>query len=80
MGVQLHHARPMSAARHSRRSGSVAPAVPKRGLHELQPQLEWHEEWGVGGEGDLLVGASITNHHHGRIPFNLGAEGVVETW
>lgn len=45
-GVQLQDARPMSAVRHSRHSGSVAPAVPKRGLHELQPQLEWHEEWG----------------------------------
>ncbi|ELR10574.1 hypothetical protein VC83_00226 [Pseudogymnoascus destructans] len=46
-GVQLHRARPMSAARHSRRSGSVPPAVSKRGLHELQPQLDWHGEWGV---------------------------------
>lgn len=45
-GVQLQDARPMKAARHSQRSGSVAPALPKRGLHELQPQLEWHEEWG----------------------------------
>lgn len=76
-GVQLHDARPMGDRRHSRRSGSVTPALcPNVDSTSFSRNCSATKKGGA--EGDLALGASITNYPDSCISFNLGAEDVGE--